>query len=313
MASDFYITLSAPDLDGNQSNFKVNLSYQHDLSREQWEIGLVEIHFTPNWAFETPAFDMLVWCGGYDPRSDQYKSRPPNYTVDEVESSLLNLQVLDLPLTTIVTSFVQIPAGTWVDKDHFGFSVARRMQASLNSTIDNLVEKPTKMLKLVTIERIHYECDHETKWAGLFMGDPTSRLGVSTERQDLMAILGIAPRPEDTAKLAKGGLRAKWFMFDYVGDRTSSGFPSTQTIFVYSSVCAEHHVRYHSCNLLRAVPVTAERGKRQCERYSTPTYVKLRPSTLDSIDIQLCDETGAELKQNISPVMLLHVRRKGIV
>jgi hypothetical protein len=84
-------------------------------------------------------------------------------------------------------------------------------------------------------------------------------------------------------------------------------------MFVYSSVCEEQHIGDHAGNLLRTVAVTVERGKRQCERYSPPTYVRLRPSTLDSIDIQLLDKTGTEVpfENGISlVVMQLHVRKR---
>ena len=102
-------------------------------------------------------------------------------------------------------------------------------------------------------------------------------------------------------------------MFNYTGERCLGGSPPLETIFVYSSVCQEQHIGNMSGNLLKTVPVTAEHSKRQCERYSTQTYVRIRPSTLDSIDIQLRDKTGAEAHfdgNNTLVVLQLHMRKR---
>jgi hypothetical protein len=132
------------------------------------------------------------------------------------------------------------------------------------------------------------------------------------DSEAVMAILGMAPRPE-TANLAKAGKSTKVFLFNYDGERCLGGFPLLETIFVYSSVCQEQHIGNMSGNLLKTVGVTADHAKRQCERYSTPTYVRIRPSTLYSIDIQLRDKTGAEAQfdgNSTLVVLQLHLRKR---
>jgi hypothetical protein len=137
---------------------------------------------------------------------------------------------------------------------------------------------------------------------------------ITTEHPKMMAMLGL-PLAKYSSKLEAAGNKVRVYTFgdDSAVTQTVMGFPALEVMFVYSSVCEEQHIGEHTGNLLKAVPVTVERGKRQCERYSPPTYVRLRPSTLDSIDIQLLDKTGTEVPfGDLSSlvVLQLHVRKR---
>ncbi len=129
-----------------------------------------------------------------------------------------------------------------------------------------------------------------------------------------MEMLGL-PLGKQSEQLEVAGKKVKVYAFgqDSAVSQPIMGFPALEVMFVYSSVCEEQHIGDQTGNLLKAVPVTVERDKRQCERYSPPTYVRLRPSTLDSIDIQLLDKTGSEVPfGDVSSlvVLQLHVRKR---
>jgi hypothetical protein len=309
---DFYITLpSNASMDRYPDNrpgkFKADLSHRHDLSDGQWEIGLTEIQFTSNWRYSTPKFDMVVWLGEFEHTADMHKARPENYAMSAREASLLAIEESSFSLHRHVTAYIEFPAGSWLNEYEFADVLSESMKTALNKTIAGI---PTRYKdKVKEVKTVRYVKDTATKRTQFDAID--KHIGVSTDREDIMAILGISPRPE-TENLAKVGKGHKVFMFNYVGERLLGGFPPLETIFVYSSVCTEQHIGNQTGNLLKTVGVTAEHSKRQCERYSAPIYVRLRPSTLDSIDIQLRDKTGSEVIFDGSStlvVLQLHVRK----
>lgn len=310
---DFYITLpSNASMDRYPSNrpgnFKVDLSHRHDLSDGQWEIGLSEIQFTPNWRYSTPKFDMVVWLGEFENTQDMYKARPENYVMSAREASMLAIEESCFSLHRHVTAYFEFPAGSWLNEYEFADVLSEHMKVALNKTIAGMPSRYKERVK--EVKTVRYIKDIATKRTQFDAID--KHIGVSTDKENMMAILGISPRQE-TENLAKAGKSNKVFMFNYVGERLLGGFPPLETIFVYSSVCTEQHIGNQTGNLLKTVGVTVEHSKRQCERYSSPTYVRLRPSILDSIDVQLRDKTGSEVlfEGNSTLVVLqLHVRKR---
>ena len=163
MDDDFYITLTTPpasfscpittgSLDknnSNSSNFKVDLSYRHDLSdgEKGWEIGLVEIHFTALWPFETPAFDMVVWYSEFDTVRGLYRARRKKYYFGAVENSLLGIPEVGLPVRQVITSFVQVPANTWENVEEFGKALAKLIENTLNNSLRSLLWKTIEKTK----------------------------------------------------------------------------------------------------------------------------------------------------------------------
>ena len=316
--TDFYITLpSNANMDEYPDNrpgkFKVNLSHKRELHDGVWEIGLSEIQFTPNWRYHTPPFDMVVWVGHFRAVENRYKSRPANYNMSNAEKELIDVHEAKLPFSQMVSAYIQVPAGKWFNEYEFGDSLAHRIKKALDKMILDVYPEDSARDDVPLLFKVAYFKDYVTKKTKFEMIGDNRFLGITTTNHNIMSTLGISARLEDATLLEAAGKKVRAYMFDADAIRCSGGFPSLETIFVYSSVCEEQHIGDQVGNLLKTIPVTEDLGKRQCERYSTPTYVRLRPSTLESIDIELRDKTGAEVgfdDLHTMVVMQLHVRKR---
>lgn len=311
--SEFYITLpSNANLneypDNRPSNFKVNLSHKHELHDGVWEIGLSEIQFTRNWRYKTPAFDLVAWVGHYPVVEGRYLTRPRAYTMSDSEKRLLNVEETNFSFRQLITAYVKVPAGVWLDEYDFANVLGLRVKNALNVVIEGCYADRTQY---PTFEYVRYERDSVSRKTMYHVKDLF--IGFTTENDEMMNILGLPARSESSV-LAASGKKVKAYMFnDDSGTSIQGGFPSLEVMFVYSSVCEEQHIGDQVGNLLKTVPVTVEPGKRQCERYSPTTYSRLRPSTLDCVDIQLLDKTGAEVAFGdlcSIAVLQLHVRKR---
>ncbi len=315
-STDFYVTLPSnanmSEYPSNRpSKFKVDLSHRRELNDGVWEMALTEIQFTNNWRYCTPGFDLLVWFGDYYPISFRHKHR--HYFLDKVsdaENILLD-EVANLNVTTLLTEYVTVPAGEWRDEYEFGNMLALCLMNGINKRI---VRHHVNRITHPVLESLRYERDKTSKRGKFVANDGKVPLFITTEHTKVMSMLGLT-LAKYSSQLEAAGKKIRVYTFgeDSAVTQPIMGFPALEVMFVYSSVCEEQHIGDHAGNLLRTVAVTVERGKRQCERYSPPTYVRLRPSTLNSIDIQLSDKTGAEVSfGDLSSlvVLQLHVRKR---
>ena len=314
--SEFYITLPSNAAmseypDNRPSNFKVNLSHKHELHDGVWEIGLAEIQFTNNWRFKTPSFSLVAWTGHFPANPRHHEVRNGVYTMSDTEKRLLDVEEANIDYNRFITAYVEVPACDWLNEYEFGDVLAMRVKAALNF---NIRQTNNSREAYPLVNAVRYERNGVTKKAE-FKVDDGRYLAFTTEHVRVMDILGLIPGVKSSA-LEAAGKRAKVYRF---GDDNvaalpiQSGFPALEVMFVYSSVCEEQHIGDQMGNLLRTVPVTVEHGKRQCERYSPPTYTRLRPSTLDCVDIQLLDKTGVEVafgNDSSVVVLQLHVRKR---
>ncbi len=311
--TDYYITLPSNanmDVypDNRPGSFKVDLSHRHELHDGVWEIGLSEIQFTNSWLHRTPAFDLVAWVAVQDAAAapvgtSLYKSRHPSYVMSDAEKRYLDVTGLNIDFPRFVTVYVNVPEREWQSEHCLGDELAERIRYALNISL--------RLNRMPQIQSLRYERNNAAATVQ-FKCDASKIIGFTTEHTDVMRMLGLTPT-SGSIILEDRGSKVKAYMFDEGVYRLQGGFPSLEVMFVYSSVCEEQHIGDQAGNLLKAVPVTVEHGKRQCERYSPATYVRLRPSTLDSIDIQLLDKTGAEVSFSDGSsvvVMLLHVRKR---
>jgi len=317
--SEFYITLPSNSAmsefpTNRPSNFKVNLSHKHELRDGVWEIGLAEIQFTNNWRFKTPAFDLLAWVGNYPASPElctQRSGSAPN-SMPDAEARLLDVREADLDRNRLITAYVQVPACDWLNEYEFGEVLAMRVKAALNNQISKTNENRDAFPFVKTVRYERSGVSHRAE----FQVESGKYLLFTTDHVRIMDILGLIPTALASAKLEKAGKRVKVYSFSHDNAAAlpiQSGFSPLEVMFVYSSVCEEQHIGDQVGNLLKTVPVTVEQGKRQCERYSPPTYTRLRPSTLQCVDIQLLDKTGEEVAfSNDSSVVVLqlHVRKR---
>jgi hypothetical protein len=312
--TDFYITL--PSNSGmteyptnRPSKFKVNLARKHDLSDGEWEIGLVEIQFTNNWGYKTPAFDMVVWAGNFSRDPLLYRKRPDNYIMSDSEMRLLDVGELDYSLPLMVTSFLHIPASNWINEYEFGAWLTTRIKHALDDRLRGIF--PTKYDADHRLDTIRYVRDSVARRVLFESANPHQFIGITTENDDVMSILGFAPRVENERLHA--GKKTRAYGFGVATERQLGGFLGMQTMYVYSGVAEEQLIGDQVGNLLNVVPVTVPQGGRQCERYTTPRYCRIRPNTLTSIDIELRDGYGNEVEFSDTKsfvVVSLHVRKR---
>ena len=110
------------------------------------------------------------------------------------------------------------------------------------------------------------------------------------------------------------GLQDKWYIegittAPYVYD-ISRGFAA---MYVYCSVCAPQIVGDVYAPLLRAVATKGQRGDYIIKSYGEPHYVPVNTDEVNTIEINIKDDTGADVPFTIGKVICkLHFRQKTI-
>jgi hypothetical protein len=222
---------------------------------------------------------------------------------------LLDVGELDYSLPLMVTSFLHIPAGNWINEYEFGAWLSTRINAALGDRLKSIY--PNNHDAFHRIESVQYVHDSVNRRVLFETSNPHHFIGITTENDDVMSILGFAPRVENERLHA--GKKTRAYGFGIATERQLGGFHGMQTMYVYSNVVEEQLIGDQVGNLLNVVPVTVPQGGRQCERYTTPRYCRIRPNTLTSIDIELRDGYGNEVEFSDTKsfvVVSLHVRKR---
>jgi hypothetical protein len=318
MDNDFYITLpsnGASDVyPGNRPTcYRTDLNINKKLL-SGWEVGLSQIQFTRNWYESTPEFKFLAWIGRFTSDRRFVQTYTAGYAIGNLEKTLLDITAAGVtsaqttgdgiitPCYTIAR-LVTVPAfNQWSHVDQFGAEVAKCIQEAFSGE---------SALSL----RVKYErtaagttAFHVTEHSAANSSEPW--LGMSSVDTEMFEILGIPSRIE-SSKLKTRALKV--YMFNQSSIPRSNGFPSLETIFVYTDVCEEQVIGSQRGQLLKLVPVTAKKGERQCNEYPRPSYVPVVPTSLRNIEVSLNDLTGKEVQiwdENSIVTIVLHFRRR---
>ena len=317
MGDDFYITLPS---NGASEVYPRNrpTSYRTDLNLGRkllsgWEVGLSQIQFTRNWNESTPEFTFMAWVTEFSTGYPQ--GYPKMYEKSQLERRLLNISAARVTATETVNGvtsvtkarsrMVTIPAyDQWKHVDELGWVVAEAIEKVL-------CESGTNLFTVRYVRNSDNTASFTVNERGVPEDSVKSHLGISSEDDELFEILGISPRRE-SSRLANRKLRVYGFL-EYLLIPRSSGFPSLETIFVYSDICEEQVIGSQKGQLLKLVPVTVKKGERQCNEYPRPSYVQVTPTSLPSIEISIHDRTGQQVQiwdENSFVTVVLHLRRR---
>jgi hypothetical protein len=298
--NDFYVTLpsngaSAVYPRNHPTCYRTDLCVSRGLLTD-WEVGLSQIQFTHNWDHPAPAFTFLAWIG----RNDDYgQTHPEGYITSDLENRLLDIGAARVKAPSMDTRLITIAANNeWRHVDELGHAVARSIEEGFKNSGRNAGVTYERKAGGMTTFRAR------DRTGGLIVG-------MSSEDEEMFEILGITPRRE-SSELSNPLLKTYLFLDERPIPR-NNGFADIETVFVYTDVCEEQVIGSHVANLLKAVPVTARRGERQGKDYERPTYVRVKPMNLRSIEIKLCDLTGTELQiwnPNSLVTVVLHFRKR---
>ncbi len=316
MADAFYVTLPS---NGASEVYPSNqpTRYRTDLNLNKnllsgWEVGLAQIQFTHNWNASTPVFQFMAWVinTGGQKLAQEY---PRGYTIGALEARLLDIakskvtatersESGDLSVTHARSRVVTVPAFS-------GFRHVEEFGTIVASYIADALDVGERHVYSVKYDR---KSDNYAKFTVVEQsGGANVYFGISSESDELFEILGISPRRESSL-LTNKKLNVYQFREMYTVPR-KNGFNNIETIFVYSDVCEEQLVGSQRAQMLKLVPVTVQKGERQCNEYPRPAYVPVVPTTLGNIEISLCDRTGEVIQiwdPNSLVTIVLHFRKR---
>jgi hypothetical protein len=314
-SEQFYLTLPSS---GGSDVYKGNRPtfYRTDLPElpidrknlHDWEVGLAHIQFTHNWDYSTPEFKFQAWVTKFGTGFTQ--KYPDGYVLSDLETRLKNIGAAQVTSTesasgtpiNVTSRLVTVPAyDGWRNVEEFGAHVAKRIEDAFEDD-----------------ERYNFRVTYERSAANttLFRVVENSAggnvyIGISSIDSEMFEILGMTPRRESERLEDK---KLKVYLFN---ERPLlpcvNGFAELETIYVYADICEEQVIGSLRGNLLRIVPVTVRKGVRQCNEYERPQYVRVKPTYLKNILIELRDLTGKVIEiwnQNSMVIVQLHFRRR---
>ncbi len=312
-SEQFYITLPSS---GGSDVYKGNRPtfYRTDLPElpidrknlHDWEVGLAHIQFTHNWNYSTPEFKFLAWVTKFGTGFTQ--TYPAGYVLSDLETRLNNIGAAQVTSTesglpiNAISRLVTVPAfNEWRNVEEFGAQVASRIEDAFDGD-----------------ERFDFRISYERTSAKTTIFKVVENsvggnvyMGISSIDSEMFEILGMNPRRESSRLEDK---KLKVYLFN---ERPLlpcvNGFAELETIYVYADICEEQVIGSARGNLLKIVPVTVGKGERQCNEYARPQYVRVKPTYLKSILIELRDLTGTVIEiwnQNSMVIVQLHFRRR---
>lgn len=313
---DFYVTLPS---NGASEIYPRNRStcYRTQLNNSttlltNWEVGLSQIQFTHDWNYSTPTFTFVAWIGKYDREFE--KTDDEEYALCELEERLSDIGIAHVTDTkvdiggkltpiNVDTRLVTVPGhDQWRQVDEFGKEVAKLIQIAFAASNNRVFVSYERTATNTTVFRA------TSSRAKALHSD--LYIGISSEEDKLFEILGMHPRRE-SSRLPNEKL--KLYLFEERNPiPRKNGFTNIEDICVYSDVCEEQIIGSKVGKLLKLVPVRVGKGKRQYSVYERPAYVRVSPTSLENIEIQLCDLAGNEIqnwKQNSLVTVVLHFRR----
>ena len=128
-----------------------------------------------------------------------YKARPEGYVMSDREAALLAIEETGFALHRQVTTFIKFPTGSWLNEYEFADVLSDRLKTAINKTMVSIPDRYKDHVR--EVQYVRYVKDIETKKARFETND--KQVGFSTDSEAIMAILGMSPRPEESAMLAK--------------------------------------------------------------------------------------------------------------
>jgi hypothetical protein len=302
MNNEFYVTLpsnACRDVypENSATRFTTDLSASHEIDGD-WEVGLKQIQFTNNWPnlpreFVFVAFRLL----DYDSRETVPKS-PIMDSVGLELSDLRNSSDEAYPEKLVQQRCFTIPVSCWNTTGELRTHVARMLQTAFRTEENDLA-----------IVAIRNNALRTTSFQA-----SSGTLGFHSRDDELFSIMGM---PEISfSHRPRGGddvPRIRQYQFRKINTAArQEGLIDVETVFLYSNICEQQHMGDHTGNILKLMPVTAKKNERQCNEFDNPSYVRVKPGTLRTISMRLCDKDGHDLRFDEGrtfTVVQLHFRK----
>jgi len=261
MSHQFYLTLpsnSSMDIypDNKTSNFIVNLPNALELNNRNWEVGFSEIQFPHLW-----------------------------YNISKGRNTIK--RVVTNPTTEELNYFFPIEEGKDVAKE-----TEKRKQLLSRKPDDMTIEYKidinipegyySSIEQLISILQrqesgnpnpIHYSYNPISRRSIIQTSNQTK---LYFQNSDIARCLG--------------------FKSDHVTGNTVSEFTSTvkkyNSIYVYTDIIQNQNVGDYKVPLLRVVPVISLYGENSCVRYDRPHFIPISRHNIQTIEVNLRDDTG---------------------
>ena len=258
--SQFFVVLpsnSSMDLYPNNkvSNFKVNLPNILNLDAAKWEVGLSEIQFQHTW-YNVREGKNTITKELWKPTMDEMDLIEEDEELMKIKH-ILSLGI-DVPLMYQVD--ITIPPGYY-------------------TSIDDIIKEIKKHHHTQGARRIKYM--YHTLSRRIKITLPKS-CTLNMNGSDIERCLGyntVLKNYDDASKTM-----------------TSFSIASTEntykSIYVYLDIIENQYVGNVKVPLLRAVPVRSKYGDVSCIKYDKPLFVSLSRSSIQTIEINLMDDTG---------------------
>jgi hypothetical protein len=298
------------------AKYIAELATTRELNGE-WEVGLRQIQFTNNWPNTRKSYSFIAWIGVDVPQSlhtrysgiAEYISLTRNLGEEDLQhiEKAKQLRWTDenkYMLNEMMRAAITV-VGPWNSVEELGRSVASAIETTFGTVPMSGSNKVEYVSSHPTIVSPEFLLKHET--GKHFLG----MTAYSPQSKELFRILGI-PMRTDLDVNSKASDVTPYQFFPKYRKECFSGFLSPETAFVYTSVCEEQLINGGYGNLLKLVPISSNKNERQCMEYDNPTFVRVKPKKLRTIEISIRDETGKELeieKSRSITTVQLHFRK----
>ena len=263
--NQFFMVLpsnSSMDLypDNKVSNFKVNLPNALNLNASKWEVGLSEIQFQHTWYNVREGKNTIIkelWNPTVSELNQLFPIKEGSNTEEETKKreEALSRKPNDVSLKYQVD--ITIPPGYY-------------------TSVEDILSKIEKHDHTQSLRRIDYKYDALSRRTNISL--PKS-CKLNMNGSDIERCLGFQ----------------KNTVLD-IENNTSFSIASTEntykSIYVYLDIIKNQYVGSVKVPLLRAVPVTSKYGDVSCIKYDKPHFVALSRSNIQTIEIDLRDDTG---------------------
>ena len=285
--TSFYLTLPSNSSDATYTKNKTQ-SYRVQLARSlqlegDWEVALTEIQYPHNWVTIDESSTFIMSIGRFDDKGKN-KNAEDIERLDEIpETSTLSIDEIN----------IRLPAGYYANAEDIYeqmISSAKESFASVNQ--EGYVDLP-----------LSFKINNNTQKGKLISSKKASLL-YNTKGTKHAIALGLEipeSRPNEIP----------YYSFPV---RSKNPFSVHQpTLYVYSDLVRHQLVGDALVPLLRIVPTSGKLGEYIMQTFTRPYYVPVSKGYINSVEIQINNDTGKPVNFLSGKVVcVLHLRKCGL-
>jgi hypothetical protein len=315
--SNLYVTL--PSNGSSQfyptntvSNYKNKLAQSLSLEGA-WEVGLVELQYPRTWKHlkESAWVSLIIFREDYDGLIQSQTVKPdglPGVFRFPLKSNMAIREPLrpeqEFALTCDILH-IELPAGNYTSPENFANFISREIANEFLKIKKIKVGDPTSTEYYKTPLVIEYDTIREV----MVYKSAMQRVSFITYGHEVLSLLGLTDiefiPSKGNARIDISGV--------YISKKAPAFLSQTSSLYIYSDIVESERVGDAIVPLLRAVAVSGEHGKMVSHLYERVYYKRVTRSLIDSIQIQISDDTGANVDFTSGKVAcVLHFKKCSI-